>query len=155
MQPDYKIEWYKDKDLIIEFDKIPHVCVRYALPSDTDAEVKSKKKYPFINKHTLNVHIIYKSKHYYFTICKNYCYDGMTIPRCAWTLIGVSKESNCGLVAALLHDYLTENKDIIENNRALSTNIFNALLKVGGINSFRRFIMKNSVACYQTLFCRW
>lgn len=150
------IKWYEDENLTIAFDRIPNVAMRYVLPSDTDAEITSKKKYPFINKHTLNVHIIDKEGfHYNFTIPKNYCYDGMTIPRFAWTLIGLSKESNCGMVAALLHDYMTENKDVIENNRSLSTNIFNALLKVGGINSFRRFIMKNSVACYQTLFCKW
>lgn len=150
------IEWYRDKNLLIEFSDKPQVAMQYALPSMTKEEKLRIEKYPFINKRNLDVHIVDKEGfHYHFTIPKAYSWDGMTIPRFAWTLIGVSKESNCGMIAALLHDYLTENKDIIENNRALSTNIFNALLKVGGINAFKRFFMKNSVACYQTLFCKW
>jgi len=151
------IEWYKNKELSIFFDDVPHVSIRYALPSDTDAEVKSKKKFPFINKRTLEVRIFdhKKGRTYGFTIPKNYCYDGCTIPRFAWSLIGVSKENNGGLIASMVHDYLTEHKELIMNDRALSTNVFNALLCVGHINPVRRFLMKNSVAMYQTLFCKW
>ena len=151
------ITWYEDNKLAILFSDVPHVCVRYILPSMTILERQSIKKFPFLCKTKLDV-IIFdykKDKKYTFTIPKDYCYDGMTIPRFAWTLIGVSKENNGGLISSLLHDYLTEHKDIINYDKALSTNVFNALLKVGEINSIRRFVMKNSVACYQTLFCKW
>lgn len=151
------IKWYTDEEIAIEFDKIPMVSVRYPLPSMTKAEKKAISKYPFINKQELKVKLTDKKeeKDYQFVIPKGYCFDGMTIPRFAWTLIGVSKENNKGIVAALLHDYLCINKEVIENNRALSTNVFNALLITGGMNPVRRFVMKNSVACFQTLFCGW
>lgn len=151
------IIWYKDDNLGIYFDDTPHPCVRYPLPSMTDKEKEMIRKYPFVNRKDLRVKLedCGKEKTYKFTIPKGYCYDGLTIPRFAWTLIGVSKENNCGLIAALLHDYLTTNRELINNDRALSTNIFNALLIAGGMNATSRFIMKNCVACYQTLFCHW
>lgn len=151
------IVWYSDKELEIAFSDKPCVAIRYALPTSTEQEKKSIKKYPFICKRTLEVEILdkQKQKKYNFIIPKNYCYDGCTIPRFAWSLIGVSKENNGGLIASLCHDYLTTNRNLINNDRALSTNIFNALLNVGGINAFKRFIMKNSVAFYQTVFSNW
>lgn len=151
------IKWYEDKELAIFFDSIPKVAVRYIVPSMTKLERQGVKRYPFINKRDLKVAIFDKKKEkcYKFKIRKDYCYDGCTIPRFAWSLIGVSKENNCGLIASLIHDYLTTNRDLINNDRALSTNIFNALLIAGDMNLLKRFIMKNCVACYQTLFCDW
>ena len=43
----------------------------------------------------------------------------------------------------------------IDNNRALSTDVFNALLKTAKVNPISRFFMKNSVAMFQTMFCGW
>lgn len=151
------INWYESNKLAIFFDNVPCVAIRYILPTHTEEEKKSIKKYPFICKKSLEVKLFdkVKSRSYGFTIPKGYCYDGCTIPRFAWSLVGVSKENNGGLIASLIHDYLTENKDLILNDRAFSTNVFNSLLEAGGINSVRRFVMKNSVACFQTLFCRW
>ena len=51
------IEWFKDEELCIEFDDIPHVGIRYILPSTNALERKSIKKYPFINKKQLRVKI--------------------------------------------------------------------------------------------------
>lgn len=150
-------KWTENDKVIVYFDDTPHVSIRYVVPSMTDAEIKAVKKYPFINKKKITVRLIDKVKDraYQFDIPKNYCYDGMTIPRFAWSLIGVSKENNGGLIASMVHDYLTEHKELIMNDRALSTNVFNALLCLGHINPVRRFLMKNSVAMYQTLFCKW
>lgn len=154
---EHNIKWYEDDNLTIFFSEAPKVSVRYIVPSMTSLEKQSIKRYPFINKKDLKVAIFdsKKEKCYKFTIHKDYCYDGCTIPRFAWSLIGVSKENNCGLIASLVHDYLTTNRELINNDRALSTNVFNALLIAGGMNTVRRFIMKNCVACYQTLFCKW
>ena len=150
-------KWTENDKVIVYFDDTPHVSIRYVVPSMTDAEIKAVKKYPFINKKKITVRLIDKVKDrtYQFNIPKGYCYDGMTIPRFAWSLIGVSKENNGGLIASMVHDYLTEHKELIMNDRALSTNVFNALLCLGHINPVRRFLMKNSVAMYQTLFCKW
>lgn len=149
------IEWYKSDNLIILFDKKPSVSIRYSTPESTKEQIESIKQYPFVNDKKLKVFIKDKEQGCSFIIPEGYLFDGMTIPRFAWTLIGVSKEDNRGLIAALIHDYICLHKHVIMNNRALSTNIFNALLEVGGMNKLRRFVMKNSVAMYQTLCCRW
>ena len=149
------ITWYEDENLLIKFNKTPNVTMRYITPFMTDNEKKEISKKPFVCLEELNVTLVNKKEIYTFNIPKNYTWDGMTIPRFAWTLIGVSKESNGGMLASMLHDYLTTYKNIINNKRALSTDVFNAMLKVGKVNPVRRFFMKNSVALFQTLFCNW
>lgn len=150
------INWYEDKKLAILFSDIPDVRPRYITPYSDKKEIESINKYPFANKKPFEVLIKDKetNRNYGFTI-PEYNFDGMTIPRFAWSLLGVSKEDRRGLVAACLHDWLCINKNLIWYDRALSTNVFNALLKVGGMNALKRFIMKNSVACFQSVVCDW
>ncbi len=150
------IEFYNDKDLAIFFSELPHVCVRYILPTHTEEEKKAIKKYPFICKSELKVALFdkKKSKSYKFTIPKGYCYDGASIPRFCWRLVGAPTD-NRFLIAALIHDVLCENHSYVNYDRSFSTNVFNALLAESGVNCCQRFMMKNSVACFQTLFCRW
>lgn len=148
--------WYKDKNLAIFFDRTPDVRIRYVFPSMSEFQKRSIKKYPFLNNADLRVRLEdrKKKKEYCFTIPKYYTWDGMSIPWGLYNLIA-SKTDNRGLVASLLHDYLCEHKGVIDNSRSLSTNVFNACLKEGGINPIKRCLMKNSVACFQTLFCGW
>lgn len=150
------IEWYKDKKLAIFFSLIPDVRVRYKTPYSDAQEIASIKKFPYANKKPFDVLIEDKEtgRKYGFTV-PAYNFDGMTIPRFAWSLLGVSKGDYRGLIAACLHDHLCNNKHLIWYDRGLSTNIFNALLKAGGMDNLRCLIMKNSVACFQTLFCDW
>lgn len=150
------IEWYNDKDLAIFFSECPHVCVRYILPTHTDEEKKSIKKYPFICKTELKVALFdkRKSKSYKFTVPKGYCYDGASIPRLFWRVVGANTD-NKFLIAALVHDVLCEHHDYVNYDRAFSTNVFNALLKESDVGAVRRFFMKNSVGVFQMLFCRW
>ena len=148
------IEWYSDDDLKILFSCKPKVNIRYTTPRSTQREIASIKKFPFANKKELEVIIVHGDITYSFTI-PVFNFDGLSIPRFAWTLIGVSKEDNRGLIAALIHDFLCNEKQIINYDRSLSTNVFNALLIVGGMNPLQRFVMKNCVAFYQTVFCKW
>lgn len=150
------IKWYEDKDLAIFFNTMPRVAVRYIVPSMTTLEKQSVKRFPFINKRDLNVAIFdrKKEKCYKFTIKKDYVFDGASVPRFFWRIIGANTD-NKFLIPALIHDTLCERKDIIDNDRELSTNVFNALLYTEDVNSFKRFLMKNSVAFYQTIFCKW
>lgn len=150
---DYKIEWYKDKDLIIEFDRIPHVSMRYALPSNTAKEKESISRYPFINKHNLNVHIIYKNSHYRFAIPKDYCWDGATIPRVFWRLIGAKTDSKF-LIPSMIHDVLCEHHEYVNNDRYLADKVFERLLYVSGVPAFNRWLMFHSVESFQK-FCGW
>lgn len=149
------LEWYKNKKTGIFFDDIPHVGIRYILPSESPEEKKSIKKYPFINKKTLKVMLMdfRKDKIYNFEIPKGYCYDGASVPRLFWRVIG-SNTDNKFLIAALIHDVLCENHDYVDNDRAFSTEVFNALLESSEVCPLKRFMMKNSVNFYQR-FCHW
>lgn len=149
------IEWFKNEKLGIYFSDVPRVCIRYVLPSSTESERKSIEKYPFINKKELKVelHDDVKGKTYNFTIPKSYCYDGASIPRVFWRVIG-SNTDNKFLIPALIHDALCENHHYVDNDREFSSEVFNALLEVSEVNPFKRFLMKNSVDFFQR-FCKW
>ena len=148
-------EWYSNKDAGVFFDDIPHVGVRYYIPSMSLEEKKSIEKYPFINKKNLKVELkdYKKKKVYSFEIPKGYCYDGATIPRAFWRLIG-SNTDNKFLIPALIHDVLCENHNYIDNDRKFSSEVFNALLEANKLCPFKRFLMKNSVDFFQH-FCHW
>ena len=68
-------------------------------------------------------------------------------------MIGSSTDNNF-LIAALVHDVLCENHEYVDNDRAFSTQVFNALLAASDVPPFKRFLMKNSVDFYQR-FCMW
>ena len=121
--------WYSNSDVDIFFNDIPQVAIRYILPTTTKEKKKSIKKYPFINKKTLKVRLWDKKKNkiYDFEIPKYYCYDGASVPRFFWRVIGPNTD-NKFLIAALVHDVLCENHNYVDNDRAFSTRVFNALL---------------------------
>ena len=108
------MEWCSNKYVGVFFDDVPHVCIRYTLPSSTGEEKKSIKKYPFINKRNLKVKLIdyKKDKTYNFSIPKGYCYDGASIPRLFWRVIG-SNTDNRFLIPALIHDVLCEHHEYV------------------------------------------
>lgn len=149
--------WYSDENLFILFDKTPCVGIRYPLPSMTKAEKKAIAKYPFINKQELKVKIVYYQgvwrNESEFIIPRDYCFDGASIPKIFYRIIGAPTDNHF-LIAALVHDWMCEHHDVVDDNRYLSTCIFNALLKVGGVNPFKRWLMKHSVDNWQK-FCGW
>ena len=147
--------WCSNKDVDVFFDDIPRVCIRYVLPTSGKKEKKSIKKYPFINKRKLKVRLWDKKKNkiYNFEIPKDYCYDGASVPRFFWRVIG-SNTDNKFLIAALVHDVLCENHHYVDNDRAFSSRVFNVLLEASDVSAFKRFLMKNSVDFYQR-FCDW
>lgn len=149
------LKWCSNKFVEVFFDDIPKVSIRYILPSMNKEEKKSIKKYPFINKKNLGVKLYDKNKNkiYQFMVPKCYCYDGATVPRFFWRIIG-SNTDNKFLIAALIHDVLCENHNYIDNDRNFSTQVFNALLEASDVYPFKRFLMKNSVNFFQ-LFCGW
>ena len=148
--------WYLNSKAGIYFDKLPSVGVRYYVPSMSNEDKKSIEKYPFICKKDIFVCLkdIRKNKEYNFSIPKGYCYDGASIPRFFWRVVG-SNYDNRFLIPALIHDVLCEHHEYINNDKSFSTDVFNALLESSGVYSFKRFLMKNSVAFYQTIFCNW
>lgn len=143
-------EYYSNNRVGIFFSENPHISIRYYIPSMTEEERKSIERYPFINKKNLQVRLVNykKDKTYNFEIPKGYCYDGASIPRLFWRIIG-SNTDNRFLIPALIHDILCENHSFIDNDRKFSTEVFNALLEASEVNAFKRFLMKNSVDCFQ------
>ena len=148
-------EWYSNKYAGIFFESVPRVGIRYVQPVMPVEIKKSIKKYPFINRKPLKVKLIdyKKDKTYFFEIPKNYCFDGASVPRFFWRVIGPNTD-NKFLIAALIHDVLCENHHYVNNDRNFSTQVFNALLEASDVAPFRRFCMKNSVDFYQR-FCNW
>lgn len=149
------IKWFEDEELSIEFSENPHVCIRYIIPSSTELERASIKRFPFINKRKLDVKLYDKEKEelYTFSIPKSYCYDGATIPRLFWRVIG-SKTDNAFLIGALIHDVLTENHNYINNDRNFSSKVFRALLIAGGVGELKAQVMYLAVDNFQR-FCGW
>lgn len=148
--------WIDNQNLAIDFEPEPFIGIRYILPSMSQEEKKSVKKYPFINKVLLLIKLTDKKslKTYSFTIPKGYCFDGASVPRLFWRIIG-SNTDNKFLVAAMVHDFMCENHDCVGFDRAFSTKVFDALLSVSQVGKLKRFLMKNSVDIFQMAFCNW
>ena len=150
-----QIDWACDENVLICFDRVPVVQVRVINPTMNKLERQSVKRYPFENKKALKV-LIYdhkKFKQYNFTIRENYCFDGATIPRLFWRVIGSSTD-NQFLVAALIHDVLCENHKYIDNDRELSSQVFRALLIASGVSEIKANIMYLAVDTFQR-FQNW
>lgn len=149
-------KWAENSKVIVYFNETPHVSIRYVLPSDTEDEIKSKKKYPFANKKALTVRLVDKVKDrtYQFDIPKGRNFDGASIPRLFWRIIGAPTD-NTFLIAALVHDELCLRKELVMNDREFSTEVFNALLESSKVGKFKRYLMKHSVDVFQKLFADW
>ena len=145
-----RIEWVNNDELAVYFNDTPRVCIRYLLPTATEDEKKSIKEYPFICKKSLIVTLFdkVKQKKYEFTIPKGYCYDGATINRFLWRIIG-SKTDNTFLIAALVHDWCCLHKHCIGNDRRFSSEVFRELLLVGGVGKFKANVMTEAVDLWQ------
>ena len=151
-----QIDWACDENVLITFDKEPVVQVRVIKPDMTPIQKKSIAKYPFVCRRPLNVMIWDNKKlvQYNFIIKENYCYDGASIPRFFWRVIG-SNASAEFLVASLVHDVLCENHQYIDHDRQLSSNVFRALLIASGVSEFKANIMYTAVDTFQRFCGNW
>ena len=149
------IEWYADEEIKIIFDKTPDVSMRFVLPWVTEEEVKDINKKPFICNEELKVILVDEiaQETYEFTIPEFYTWDGASIPRAFWRLIG-SKTDQRFLIPSLIHDVLCENHEYIDNDRYFSTCVFERLLYVSKVKAFNRWMIKHSVDNFQK-FCDW
>lgn len=140
------VNWYSDSALRIDFSIYPDCNIRYPKPTDTKETKKDIEKYPFINNKIFKTTIFdfSKNKIYSFEIEKNYKWDGATIPRIFWRIIGAKTDPRF-LIPSLIHDKLCENHLLIGNDRYLSTKVFERLLFVSGLGSFKRWLMFHTV----------
>jgi len=150
------IDWACNKDVLITFDREPVVMVRVIKPEMSPLEKRSVIKYPFCCKKQLKVMVFdnQKLKQYFFDIKEGYCFDGASIPRFFWRVIG-SNTDNQFLIPALIHDVLCENHQYIDNDRELSSKIFRALLLASGVSELKANIMYSAVDLYQSVCGKW
>lgn len=118
-------------------------------------EIKKAKKKPLFVVNRVKVCLIDKKKNktYTFVIKAGYDYDGASIPRLLWRIVG-SKESIEFKIAALIHDVLCENHHYVDYDRYFADRVFEKLLEVGDVGAFRRWLMFHSVDNFQK-FCGW
>lgn len=150
------MNWYEDKNYKIAFTDVPDVDVlninKFVMSKE---EIKDIKKKPYILHNSIGVYLedVKKEKVYTFTIFSNYRYDGASIPRIFWRIIG-SKGDVRFLTAALIHDVLCENHRYVGYDRYFADKIFERLLYVADTCGFLRWLMFHSVDNFQK-FCGW
>lgn len=149
------VKWYEDDEIGIYFSEIPNVSIRYATPTHTKEEIKDINNKPFINLSSLTVTLKDNIDEvtFDFVIDEGYKWDGASIPRVFWRLIGAKTDPRF-LIPSLIHDVLCENHDYVDNDRYFSTCVFERLLYVSKVNAFNRWMIKHSVDNYQK-FCGW
>lgn len=148
------IDWYSKNNLKISFDVIPDPKERFVIPGMTKDEKKDVKKFPYILLNDVNVYITYGNKNYSFNIEKGFKWDGATIPKAVWSIIGSSTD-NCYLIGSLVHDVLCEHHKYIDSDLALSTKVFCAFCEVSEVSPEDRFLIYESVYNFQKLKGEW
>lgn len=154
------VTYFKNDELAILFSKNPHVDFRYPCPGDTKEQKEEKLAKPFINMEDVGVTILYKPKTstvtlaFNFVIPANYTWDGASIPRLCWRLIGPKTDPRF-LIASMIHDTLCENHCYVNNNRYLSTIVLEKLCQTGGTNALSRWAIKHTVDNYQKIVGGW
>ncbi len=150
------IKWFEDDEVLIEFNKAPNVGIRYIMPYLTKKEEQDIKKLPFVNREDLEVHLtdFNEDDPYIFVIPSGFCYDGASIPKIFWRIIG-SNTDNEFLIASLIHDVLCINHKYVKHDRAFSTKVFRALLIASGVSKVKACVMANAVDLFQKMFGGW
>ena len=150
------ITWYCDEETCIKFSEEPHIDIRYIKPSDEESTIKNIEKKPFVLKNNIKIFLInfIEQEEYNFEIAANYCWDGATIPKIFYRLIGANTD-NRFLIASMVHDILCENHEIVNDDRYFSTVVFERLLYVSKVSPFKRWLMKHSVDNYQKIKGNW
>lgn len=151
------IIWQDDNYSTVCFSSVPKILNKEINKGVMNkAEIKQAKAKPLFLKDKIEVILNdnKKNKVYHFEIPAKYDYDGATIPRLCWRLIG-SKESIEFKVAALIHDVLCENHEYVNNDRYFADKVFERLLEVGDVSALKRWIMFHTVDNTQKIIGRW
>ena len=121
----------------------------------SDKEVKEALKKPFVTTAEIEIFIEYEKNVYHLLIPKGYDWNGANVPAFAWLLIGQSKEPRLKLPSCV-HDYICENHCVVNNDRYLSTLIFETLCDYfGRFNNIKRWLMFHSVDNFQKICGKW
>jgi hypothetical protein len=145
------------KELRIDVSEYPDCDIRETTPKDSKEIKDDKKLRPFILNNSISISCVYYTEIsgicnnpllFDFNITKGFTWDGATIPRILWPLIG-GKGSPEFLIASLLHDLCCQNKYILNGNRYLSSLILKEVLIACGTPKWKAGIMFVSVDLFQ------
>ena len=135
------IIWCDKPELKITSDIAPVTTVRKPLPSDSKEVRKDKKKKPYLNKKRVLFDIDYLGRQYCIVIPKGYTWDGATC-------LGLHHLPKF-LDASMVHDVLCENRQLVDNDRQLSSIIFRELCIASGVYKWFAYLAYNAVDNYQ------
>lgn len=146
---------FSDEKMEIFISKIPIVDVRYILPWTNESEKSDIKLKPFICENGFSVLVKNKetNEDFHIKIPKNYTWDGATIPRVFWRVIGANTD-NSFLIASCVHDVLCENHELVNCDRNFASTIFKSLLLASGVSKIKAQTMYLAVDNFQR-FCGW
>ncbi len=145
-----KVKWYSDENMAIFFSDTPKPIIRYPYPNIKDSKLEEIEEKPFLNTQEFKIALfdLNKSKRYGFTAPKDYTWDGATIPRFVWSIVG-AKTDPAFLIPSLIHDLLCENHHFVNGDRYFSTCVFERLLYVSQVPAWKRWFMKHTVDNFQ------
>lgn len=135
------IVWCDKPELKITSDIAPVTTVRKPLPSDSKEVRKDKKKKPYLNKKRVLFDINYLGTQYCIVIPKGYTWDGATC-------LGLHHLPKF-LDASMVHDILCENRQLVDNDRQLSSMIFREICIASGVYKWFAYLAYNAVDNYQ------
>lgn len=150
-----KIDGRKGLKLVFDCDNPERYLQDVNLYGLSQDEVREALKKPFVVTRDIFILVNYKQKGHCIKIPNGYRWNGANVPPFAWLAIG-QKESPRFKVASCVHDYLCEHHEVIDNDRYLSTLIFETLCRYfGKFNDFKCWVMMHSVDNYQKVFGKW
>lgn len=139
-------EVIKNKSLKIYLSHLPKSYINHSVKGH-------KPDYPLTCDNMPYLLVIHNKEVYRVNIPNNFQYDGATIFRFLWRVIGhpLLPEFQIG---AVFHDYICREHSSVGNNRKLSSQILYYLLVFGGTNELLAKIMYFFVDLAQR-FCKW
>ena len=145
------IEWYQDDEVTVFFDRKPNIRMRVLTPILSSKEKRSIEKYPLQLVNSLKVTLVNRYKHeaYEFVIPAKFCYDGASIPKPLWSVIGSNTDVKFA-VSALIHDVICQHHEYVKHNRQFSSKVFRGLLLQAGVSKLKANIMYKAVDLYQS-----
>ena len=143
-------KWYADKDMAIYFSEEPDVDFRVIKPYMTKEEKDDIAEKPFLNKKEI-IAVLFdlrRNQRYSFKIQKGFVWDGASIPRFAWRIIGAKTDPRF-LIPSMVHDVLCVHKNFCGNDRYFADKVFERLLYASDVPAFKRWLMFHSVDNFQ------
>ena len=122
----------------------------------TKDEIKKAKQKPLLLINDVEIVLENKVKNnlFHFSIPSGYDYDGATICKIFWKIIG-TKEDIRFKIPSLVHDMLCENPHCVGFDRQFSSIVFERLLQVSDTNFLCRKVMFLAVELFQIATKKW